>query len=154
MKNHHLIRKALLATLVVLIAIVSASAIAHTRWWTLPTKASFSPPITDHATSTPPTPQNVFGERPEAELVKLTAEGFEPAEINRPAGKFLLGVTNRTGLAELSLRLIHESRGPVGGKRLGREMGWHRVLDLPPGHYALTEASHAEWVCRITISPR
>jgi hypothetical protein len=65
------------------------------------------------------------GQQPEAELVKLTTKGFEPAEITRPAGKFLLGVTNRTGLAALSLRLSHESRRQVDGKRLGREMGWH-----------------------------
>ena len=94
------------------------------------------------------------GERTEMELVKLTAKGFEPAEITRPAGKFLLGVTNRTGLPELSLRLIHESRRSVDGKRLGREISWRRVLDLPPGRYALREASHPDWVCRITINAR
>jgi len=104
--------------------------------------------------STVPAPRVSVSEEGQAELVKLTTKGFEPAEITRPAGKFLLGVTNRTGLAALSLRLTHESRRQVDGKQLGREMGWHRVLDLPAGHYRLSEASHPDWVCRITITAR
>jgi hypothetical protein len=142
----------LLVMIVLLIALASATAIATNRWWTQQANASSNVSIPGPVASAPPAPQISAGGRAEAELVKLTSKGFEPAEITRPAGKFLLGVTNRTGLPELSLRLIHESRRSVDGKRLGHEMGWHRVLDLPAGNYVLREASHPDWVCRVTIT--
>jgi hypothetical protein len=137
---------------IVLVAVASASVIAKSRWWPQPKNASVA-----QLTVGPPPSTTVglqSGERGEAELLRLTTKGFEPAEITRPAGKFLLGVTNRTGLPELSLLLINENLRSVGGKRLGREMSWRRVLDLPPGQYALGEASHPDWVCRITITAR
>jgi hypothetical protein len=29
---------------------------------------------------------------------------------------------------------------------------WRQLVTLPPGSYALTEADHPGWVCRITIT--
>src|ERR1044071_5780943 len=47
-------------------------------------------------------------ERPEVEIITITADGFEPQEIVRPAGRFLLSVTNRSGLDSLNFRLESE----------------------------------------------
>jgi hypothetical protein len=89
----------------------------------------------------------------EAEVITLTPEGFEPAEIYRPAGRVLLAVDNRSGEEELVLRLeredgerVHEGRAPRSSSAL------RKALNLRPGVYTLTEANHAEWQCRITIT--
>jgi len=90
----------------------------------------------------------------EVELIDLQPTGFEPHEITRPAGRFLLGVNNRTGLTDLSLMLVHESGRAVVGKRLSKLKTWRQVLELQPGRYELREANHRDWLCRITITER
>lgn len=94
-------------------------------------------------------------DRLEGEIVSAQPNGFEPNQITRPAGEFLLMVDNRTGLDQLQVRLERV----VGKERLDdigltkRAYSWNTVLKLPPGEYILTEASHPEWVCRITLTP-
>ena len=90
----------------------------------------------------------------ESELITVTPHGFEPGEITRPSGHFLLGVNNHTGLTDLSLMLVHESGRSVGGKRLSKLKTWRQVLDLQSGNYELREANHRDWLCRITITER
>jgi hypothetical protein len=93
--------------------------------------------------------------RLEGELVTAHPHGFEPNQIRRPSGKFLLAVDNRSGLSELILRLDH-----VAGARLRevqvpmKKLDWRDLVDLPPGTYRLTEANHSDWSCEITITPQ
>src|SRR5437763_9145966 len=47
-------------------------------------------------------------DRVEVELITARSAGFEPAEITRPSGRFILAVDNRTELDELVLRLEQE----------------------------------------------
>jgi hypothetical protein len=89
----------------------------------------------------------------DAEHITLRSTGFEPNEITRPAGRFLLAVDNLTSMGEMSFRLLHQS-----GTRLrdfpatkGR-FRLRQVVDLPPGRYALVEAKHPDWICRVIIS--
>jgi hypothetical protein len=150
MKNYRPSQRLLFFGLTVVVA-GSASVVAG-RWWPSHTKVPSSPPSvsTEMQQTRSSNQSSVSGE---VEMIKLTAKGFEPAEITRPRGKFLLAVTNRTNLPDLSLRLVHENRRSLDTKRLVRDMNWRRVLDLPPGHYSLREASHPDWLCRITIEP-
>ena len=93
-------------------------------------------------------------ESAEVEQIDLRSSGFDPSEITRPAGRFLLGVNNRTGLTDVSLMLVHESGTSAVSKRLSRVKTWREVLDLQPGRYVLREATHRDWLCRITITER
>ena len=92
---------------------------------------------------------------PEGEIVAAYRNGFEPKQITRRAGEFLLLIDNRTGLDEIQLRLERV----VDRERLRdvsltkRAYSWNAMLNLPPGDYALTEVSHPEWTCRITLTP-
>jgi hypothetical protein len=89
----------------------------------------------------------------ESELITITAHGFEPREIARPQGRFLLMIDNRSGLAATSLRLTREAGSRVREMPVPREEpNWSDVVDLQPGRYVLTEADHPRWSCRITIS--
>ena len=93
-------------------------------------------------------------ERLEGELVVVGPNGFEPAEITRPAGSFLLIVDNRSGLEQVRVRVERVT----GRERLHdvplsrKEYSWNTLLRLPPGDYVLTEAGHPDWVCRLTLT--
>lgn len=92
-------------------------------------------------------------ERIEAELVTIRPTGFDPVEIRRPRGRFILAVNNRSGIHELDLRLDREMGARQHEVRLPRgRPGWKKIVDLPPGRYILTEANHPNWICRITIT--
>jgi len=91
----------------------------------------------------------------EGEVITIRPTGFEPREITRPKGLFLLAVENRSGLRTIQLRIDR-----LAGDRL-REMqmprnkhDWREGFDLPPGKYILSEAFHPEWTCSITIENR
>lgn len=93
------------------------------------------------------------GERLEVEYVTLTRAGFEPAEITRPRGRFLLAVNNRTRLESIEVQLEREAGGRLRGARIpSMKRDWRERVALPPGRYLLTEAGHPGWKCLITIT--
>ena len=61
------------------------------------------------------------GQRAESEVVTITPEGFEPQEIVRPPGPFLLFVTNSSGFDSLNLNLETETHGKLREKSLPLE---------------------------------
>lgn len=88
-------------------------------------------------------------------LVRVTIRptGFDPAEVTLPRGRFMLAVDNRTGLNELTFRLVREGGGRLHEVRMTREqLAWRKVVDPPPGGYLLTEVNHPGWVCRISVA--
>ncbi len=91
---------------------------------------------------------------PESEVVTLLPEGFEPAEITRPRGEFLLVAHNRSGLDEVTWRLEREAGATLREVRLGGgRLRSGTFENLPPGTYLLSVDGHPEWVCRLTITP-
>ena len=92
--------------------------------------------------------------RLEVELLTLRPHGFEPSEITRPKGAFVLFVEDRSGKSESSLklqRLKGELLREVNTSRMKFE--WHDVINLPAGEYILTNDSQPEARCQITIFP-
>ncbi len=90
----------------------------------------------------------------ETELITLRPTGFEPAEITRPAGEFILMVENNSG-KPISLRFARETGERLHEARVTREEpDWNELVDLRPGRYLLTEADHPKWKCRLTINAR
>jgi hypothetical protein len=91
----------------------------------------------------------------ETELITLQPSGFEPNEIRRPQGAFILGVDNRAGVESIELQFMR-----TDGQRLNalqtpkRKVSWREVVDLAPGEYLLSVANHPEWTCNVTILPR
>ena len=91
--------------------------------------------------------------RVEAELLVLRSEGFQPREIRRPQGRFLLMVQNFSSEEEVSFTLTHESGSSVKQLQMPKRQSKVKdYLNLPPGRYVLAEASHPEWNCAITIT--
>lgn len=91
-------------------------------------------------------------DRIEAETITLSPTGFEPAEIRRPAGRFLLAVNDLSGLDETAIRLESEGGQVLHEAMLGRrQQKWRKVVDLTAGAYVLTVAGSPEWRCQIFI---
>lgn len=95
------------------------------------------------------------GERLEVEYVTLRQSGFDPAEITRPHGRFVLAVSNWSKAEEVEVRLERLEGGSLRAARLSRrKRNWSDAVELPPGRYLLTEANSPAWKCLITITPR
>jgi hypothetical protein len=91
----------------------------------------------------------------ETEIVTITPTGFEPAQITRPQGRFMLAIDNRSGLDQVGLYLEREKEGRVNVafSRKGK-LAWRDTLDIPPGVYILRAANDESWRCTISITPR
>lgn len=137
---------------------VLAVALALTAWGArarpIPAGGVASAPASLHADA-PPESSQAGRESVEVEVLTLSPRGFEPSEVKRPAGRFMLVLNNHIGGEEVSLVLAR-----VQGERL-REVKMSRgrirsvnEFDLPPGEYVLSTAEHPEWSCRITLTPR
>jgi hypothetical protein len=91
--------------------------------------------------------------RIDTEIISITPQGFEPTEIARPKGPFILRINNRSGLGELSLRLNSESGNNLVVVPLNNgRANWNQALDLPPDNYIISEAGHSGWTCNLTIT--
>jgi hypothetical protein len=103
------------------------------------------------------TPNDVQGKGPKQRIdpviITLRPTGFEPKEITRSRGLFLLVVNNRSNNPDVLLRLDRETGQREHEERVkGGKLDWRKPFDLHPGRYLLSEAYHPEWVCRITIT--
>lgn len=90
----------------------------------------------------------------EIELITLRPAGFEPAEITRSKGAFVLFLDDRSGKENSSLvlqRLNGERLRAINLER--KQSNWNEVLNLTPGTYILQDGSNAESRCQITILP-
>lgn len=91
----------------------------------------------------------------QAEIVTIRQTGFEPQQLTRPHGRFILMVENRSGLGDIALQLHRQTGNSLHAVHVSKEqLDWHDEINLPPGNYVLTEANHPEWVCQITITPQ
>ena len=92
------------------------------------------------------------GRRLEVELVTITADGFEPQEIRRTPGPFILAVRNRSGIDSLNIQIDDEQRNKIRDKSLPLETPyWREVITAPPGKYTVTEVNHPDWSLSLTI---
>ena len=101
-----------------------------------------------------PSPTQQISDRLEIELVTLRPYGFEPNEITRPKGSFVLFVEDRSGKSGSSLKLQRVKGELVRGVNTSRmKSDWQDVINLPTGEYILMDDSQPEAHCRITILP-
>ena len=137
----------------IVVALVALSAIAAgARNWLTPRPSAVTPAPPAHAYSSPQQGAHKRSQM-EAEIITITPRGFEPAEITRPKGAFILVVDNRSDLEEVNFRLGREAGDRLKEVRAPREHpDWDEVVDLTPGSYVLTEADHPDWLCRINIT--
>ena len=145
-------RKPLL--IVALLAALTASLLVTTafnRNSAADTISALTPAVSLAEKGALPQPQ----EKLRTERVTAFPHGFEPEEIIRTEGQFMLCIDNRAGAEALSLQLTSGILGPVYASPVQKgKSGTNQVLNLQPGQYILTEASHPEWSCTITITSK
>ena len=142
-------RRALIGACTIVISILAIRA----SGWSAHEVIVPSPTAPNNAASIPVSSQDKSAERVEVELITINARGFEPTEITRPKGRFVLAVRNKSGVAELALQLARENGNALHSARLPRgKRFWGNSLDLSPGAYLITEANHPDWIGRITIT--
>jgi hypothetical protein len=79
--------------------------------------------------------------------------GFEPREITRPSGKFVLGIDSRLLNEEFSFELLLENGHGVRQLKMTKgQLRSRKLLNLPAGRYVLRVAEHPEWTCSIVLS--
>ena len=89
----------------------------------------------------------------EGESFTLTPRGFEPGEIARDGGPFVLNINNRSGFRSVEFLLTRANGNQVRTVRIPKgRLHWRGVVNLPPGRYRLSEVSHSDWVCQLIIS--
>jgi hypothetical protein len=142
-----------MSTALVMAALIACAVlVASARGWLAP-RLSARPAAVPARASSAARPGRQQGSTVQAEIITITRRGFEPAEITRAAGRFILMVENRSGLEEVTFRLDQENGSRVYEVALPQEKpDWSEVVDLQPGVYVLTEANHADWLARITIA--
>ena len=106
-----------------------------------------NPTIARHASQS-------LSDRFEVELVTLRPEGFEPSEVTRPKGAFVLLIDDRSGQENSFFELKRLKGERLRNVKTNRKKSdWYDLIDLPPGDYVLTGVDHAEKRCLITILP-
>ena len=82
----------------------------------------------------------------QAELVTVTPTGFEPSELTRPKGRFLLAIDNQSGLDEVEFYFERETGGRVNVPLSRRgKLAWREIVDLTPGTYILRATNDESW---------
>ena len=82
--------------------------------------------------------------------VQLGDQGFTPSELQHSAGTFAIAVENSTASGEHTLRLKAEDGTVLKEVQVQKgSAAW--TVTLSAGEYTLTEASHPQWLCRITV---
>jgi len=98
------------------------------------------------------TPQGKKDQKLEIEAVTITPEGFDPQQLERTAGPFILSVTNQSGVDDLNVRIETEQHSRFSEKTLPLITPyWRERINPPPGHYIITEVNHPEWTLKLII---
>lgn len=97
----------------------------------------------------------------EGELITVGPNGFEPTQINRPSGPFVLLIQNRSGTDLGPLMLEAEESGlptpisKIAEARIDRQrLDYGERLELPPGRYRLRQSENSHWSFGIAITAR
>ena len=83
-------------------------------------------------------------------LIQLGPDGFSPSAVQHAAGTFAIAVENSAISGEYTLRLKAADGSVVKDVQVQKgSAAW--TITLAAGEYTLTETSHAQWLCRITV---
>ena len=64
------------------------------------------------------------------EMISVGPDGFQPANLTRPSGRFLLAINNRSGLKELTFRLIREDGKLMQEARVDpKQPSWRSLMN-------------------------
>ncbi len=142
--------KGKITSLLVVLLFLSAAVLGARRWHTFLPKIE-TPAVAASVAQSQSLPkrENVIA----GESITLTPRGFEPAEVTRPQGRFVLNINNRSGFHTPTFVLADEAGNKLREMQFTKgKLSSREILNLPPGRYRLSELSNDGWVCQIAIS--
>jgi hypothetical protein len=84
----------------------------------------------------------------DTQLIELNQYGFIPKQVTRGKAQYYIFVRNVTGLRNLTVKLVDRSGTTTTQQNLtATSPHWRELLQLSPGKYTLSEASHPSWTC-------
>jgi hypothetical protein len=87
----------------------------------------------------------------EVELVALFRHGFEPAEISRPQGRFLLVIRSYDHDSDHAFDAAAADQGVLPALIEKDRFRWFGLVDLKPGDHVLQDHGRADRQLKITI---
>lgn len=82
--------------------------------------------------------------------LELNTDGFTPAAVQRAAGTFAIAVENSALSGEYTLQMKAHDGTVIKEVQVQKgSAAW--TITLSAGEYTVTEASHPQWLCRITV---
>jgi len=87
---------------------------------------------------------------PDELQIQLDGNGFTPGEVQHAAGTFAIAVENSNIEGEYTLKL-KAADGTILKEVPVQKGSAAFTVTLSSGEYTLTEASHGQWLCRITV---
>lgn len=86
---------------------------------------------------------------------RVTPSGFDlDPEVYLTAGAYLIDVRNATGSVDpITMVLLDEAGVEVARKPVDADRARPIRLDVPPGTYSVTEASHPDWRTTFVVTP-
>lgn len=82
--------------------------------------------------------------------LELTTGGFTPGEVQRAAGTVAIAVENSAISGEYTLQMKAHDGTVIKEVQVQKgSAAW--TMTLAAGEYTLTEASHPQWQCHITV---
>jgi hypothetical protein len=145
----------LAASVLILVSVVSLWASAKVGWrGPAPTSSQqvaqqqFGPQVTHVQRAASQAPSDIT-----VETITLTPQGFQPNQIERAPGRFLLGIDNRIKPEEFSFEILRENGHKAHKLKLEKgQIRLRKLLNLPEGRYVLRAVDHPEWTCTILLS--
>lgn len=89
----------------------------------------------------------------EVEVVSLFPHGFEPAEISRPQGPFLLVIRSYDHRNDHAFDAAAADQGVLPATMKKDQFRWFGLVNLASGDHVLQDHDRAERHLRITIRP-
>ena len=89
----------------------------------------------------------------EVEVIRLLRHGFEPAEISRPRGPFLLVIKSYDHEGDHAFDAGASDHGLLPATILRDQERWSGLVDLAAGDHILQDHGRAERHLKITIRP-
>jgi len=107
----------------------------------------------DTRSSADETPARPRPPQPTIISLRLTRNGFEPAQLTVPAGEYSFAINNRTERRSLQLSLDRQNGPRLKQVKMDLEkLNWHGRAMLTPGRYIVSAAEDPRWLCEITVT--
>jgi hypothetical protein len=86
-------------------------------------------------------------------MIYSTPFGFEPEEVRFKPGEKIVMICNRSGLDALNYTITQPGQSPATNVKAALGENVFAQAPFSTGVATITESTHPDWVCKITVVP-